>query len=118
MIVPDTEIKFGTPHSETKALCEELLRDLGLMPVSRFYASELAALIDARKGYYVIDQLLVDFLFDLRRVAQQDLEGSMVYDARLDSTGYGGFKQYKRPILQRSLLRHYEYSGGLAETNG
>lgn len=63
---------------DIKDLCQEVIAELLARPTERFYAAEFAALNLALRCEYRLDQHLLDWLFDLRRVTEDGLEGRTV----------------------------------------
>jgi hypothetical protein len=70
---------FGTEAEETYELCRELIADLMQLPADRFYAGEQIALTQAMLGIFRPEQGLLDWLFELRRVTGENLEGAVHY---------------------------------------
>jgi hypothetical protein len=70
--------EFRIEVFEIADMCDEVLLDIMSLPSNRFYAFELIALDAIADRYYAKDQVILDWLFDLRRVTREDLEGSMV----------------------------------------
>jgi hypothetical protein len=67
----------SAPDPDVVELCGEVLAELLARPCERFYSSELVALTVALRGDYEHNQILLDWLFDLRRLTAESLEGTM-----------------------------------------
>jgi hypothetical protein len=89
---------FGREAEETHELCREVIADLMQRPAERFYAGEQIALNAAATGLYAHDQELLDWLFDLRRVTGENLEGTTKIYNRPDRL-YPEVRNYRRDIM-------------------
>jgi hypothetical protein len=103
---PITAEQFTPEIFETAELCDEVLGDLVALPTNRFYEVESLTITALARGWLAKDQAALDWLFDLRRVTKQDIEGSTYLDMRT-SEQWPLVKMFKRPVLVPQLNRIY-----------
>lgn len=73
---------FAHEEWEIICICDEVIADLATRPMERFYLCETLMLAAVMVGHYAKDQVVLDWLFDLRRASCDNLEGTTRYDAR------------------------------------
>jgi hypothetical protein len=70
--------EFRIEVFEIADMCDEVMTDLAMTPSERFYPGELIALQAIAIGLYAKNQTVLDWLFDLRRLTKENLEGMVV----------------------------------------
>jgi hypothetical protein len=98
---------FGTEEEETHELCREVIAELMQRPAERFYAGEYTLLQAAALGFYALDQLVLEWLLDVRRLTDGDrpLEGNSDWDARGGTERWPGhFNCIRREIVSPSHM--------------